>query len=106
MKVGARNWLVLVTVPDTSTQEKLTSVLLAEKLAACVSAFPVVSRYRWNGKIERTKEHQLLIKTSAPLKRLGRRIAELHPYEVPEILAFEVKKGAVEYLAWMKKESG
>jgi periplasmic divalent cation tolerance protein len=106
MKTAARNWLVLVTVPDKKTQEKLTTVLLEEKLAACVSAFPVSSRYRWKGKIERAEERQLLIKTSAPIGKLKKRIAESHPYDVPEIVAFEVKEGLAEYLAWMRKESG
>jgi periplasmic divalent cation tolerance protein len=106
MKAAAHNWLVLVTVPDKKSQKKLASTLLAEKLAACVSAFPVFSQYRRKGKIERAREHQLLIKTSASIERLKRRIAELHPYEVPEILAFEVKIGLADYLAWMRKESG
>ncbi len=105
MKIAARNWLVLVTVPDKKTEEKLASVLLAEKLAACVSTFPVFSRYRWKGKVERASELQLFIKTSAPIEKLKRRITELHPYEMPEILAFEVKKGLAEYLYWMRKES-
>ncbi|MGH8003125.1 MAG: divalent-cation tolerance protein CutA [Limisphaerales bacterium] len=106
MKVSAHHWLVLVTVPNKKSQEKLTSALLEEKLAACVSAFPVSSRYRWKGKVERAKELQLFIKTSAPIEKLKRRISELHPYEVPEILAFEVRKGLTPYLAWMRKESG
>lgn len=106
MRAGAGHWLVLVTVPDEKIQEKLTSALLEEKLAACVSAFPVFSRYRWKGRVEQTNERQLLIKTSAPVEKLKRRITELHPYDVPEILAFEVKGGLAEYLAWMRKESG
>ena len=106
MKAAAHNWLVLVTVPDKKTQKKLTSVLLKEKLAACVSSFSVLSRYLWKGRIETAKELQLLIKTSASIERLKRRITELHPYEVPEILTFEVKKGLADYLAWMRKESG
>ena len=106
MKVAVHNWLVLVTVPDKKAASRLTSVLLKEKLAACVSAFSVLSRYRWKGKIETAKELQLLIKTSASIEKLKRRIAGLHPYEVPEILAFEVKKGLTDYLVWMRKESG
>jgi periplasmic divalent cation tolerance protein len=106
MKVTTHHWLVLVTVPNKKTQERLTAVLLEEKLAACVSSIPVSSRYRWKGKIERAKEFQLFIKTTAPIERLKRRIVELHPYEVPEVLAFEVKKGLAEYLNWMRKESG
>ncbi|MCI0329860.1 MAG: divalent-cation tolerance protein CutA [candidate division Zixibacteria bacterium] len=106
MKVAAHNWLVLVTVPDKKTQEKLAAALLKEKLAACVSAFPVSSRYRWKGKIERAEELQLFIKTSASVEKLKRRITELHPYEVPEIMAFEVKRGLSDYLTWMRGESG
>ena len=106
MKVSAHNWLVWVTVPSKKTADRLTSALLKEKLAACVSAFPVSSQYRWKGGIERAKEQQLLIKTSAPIGKLKRRIVELHPYEVPEILAFEVTKGFASYLAWMWEESG
>lgn len=106
MKIAVHNWLVLVTVPNKKAASRLTSTLLKEKLAACVSSFPVSSQYRWKGKIERVKEKQLLIKTSAPIERLKRRITELHPYEVPEILAFEVKKGSAEYLSWMRKEFG
>ena len=105
MKVVAHHWLVLVTVPDRKTQDKLAATLLEEELAACVSAFPVFSRYRWKGKIERAAELQLFIKTSAPIEKLKRRISELHPYEVPEILAFEAKKGLDGYLAWMRRES-
>lgn len=106
MKAGVRQRLVLVTLPDKKSREKLTSALLREKLGACVSAFPVSSQYRWKGKIEQAKEWQLLIKTSAPIEKLKKRIVELHPYEVPEILAFEVKGGLAEYLAWMRRESG
>jgi len=106
MKVSAHNWVVLVTVPNKKSAGRLTSALLKEKLAACVSAFPVSSQYRWKGKVERAKELQLFIKTSTPIEKLKRRIHELHPYEVPEILAFEVKKGLAGYLSWMCKESG
>ncbi len=106
MKAAAHHWLVMVTVPDKKTQKKLTTALLAEKLAACVSAFPVLSQYRWQGKIERAAELQLFIKTSAPIEKLKRRISELHPYEVPEMLAFEAQKGLAGYLAWIRRESG
>jgi periplasmic divalent cation tolerance protein len=106
MKVAAHRWLVFVTAPDKKTANRIASELLKEKLAACVSAFPVFSRYRWKGKVESAREVQLFIKTSAPVEKLKKRIFELHPYEVPEILAFEIKKGLPAYLAWMNKESG
>ncbi len=106
MKISVHHWLVFVTVPDKKTAKRIVSALLKEKLAACVSSFPVSSRYRWHGKVESAKEIQLFIKTSAPVEKLKNRIFELHPNEVPEILAFEIKKGLPAYLAWMIRESG
>lgn len=106
MKATTRHWLVLVAVPNKKIALRLTAALLKEKLAACVSVFPVSSRYRWKAEIKTAKELQLLIKTSAPFEKLEKRIAELHPDEVPEILAFEVKRGFSDYLTWMRKESG
>ena len=104
--MNGRSWLVLVTVPDKKTQKNLTSALLKERLAVCISAFPVLSQYRWQGKIAQAKEHQLLIKTSTPVEKLKKRISELHPYKVPEILAFKIGEGSANYLAWMRRESG
>jgi periplasmic divalent cation tolerance protein len=106
MKVTVHHWLVFVTAPDKKTAHRIASLLLKEKLAACISSFPVFSRYRWRGKVESAKEVQLLIKTAAPVEKLKKRVFELHPHEVPEILAFEIKKGLPAYLAWMVGESG
>ncbi len=79
--------------------------LVSEKLAACVSAVPnVTSVYRWHGKIERTKEVMLVVKTSAKeLDRLIRRIKELHSYEIPEILVLRVEGGLPKYLKWLEE---
>jgi len=106
MKVVIHHWLVLVTAPSRKIAKLISSALLKEKLAACVTSLPVSSQYLWQGKIESAEEIQLLIKTSAPVEKIKRRIVELHPHEVPEILALEIRKGLPAYLAWMLKESG
>jgi len=63
--------LVLTTVKNRSEAKRLSEKLVSEKLAACVSALPGVnSTYRWRGKLERTREVLLLIKTSN--KKLNR----------------------------------
>ena len=63
---------------------------------------PATSIYRWDGEVKRDEEVLLFIKTTAagvgPLKA---RILELHPYEIPEFLAFEVGVGSAGYLAWV-----
>ncbi|MBA7595198.1 Divalent-cation tolerance protein CutA [subsurface metagenome] len=94
---------MLTTVKNRSEAKRLSEKLVSEKLAACVSALPGVnSTYRWRGKLERTREVLLLIKTSnKKLNRLIPRIKELHSYEVPEILVVPIKRGAPEYLKWI-----
>jgi len=94
--------LVLSTCPDADTAARLARALVDERLAACVSALPgAVSTYRWQGQVEQSSEVQLLIKTSGErLDALTARLAELHPYELPEILAVEAG-GLPAYLAWV-----
>ena len=94
---------MLTTVKNRAEAKRLSEKLVSEKLAACVSALPgVSSTYRWHGKLERTREVLLLIKTSnKKLDRLIPRIKELHSYEVPEILVIPIKRGLPEYLKWI-----
>ena len=95
--------VVLVTAPDLRIARRLADALVGERLAACVTAMPGArSTYRWKGKVERAREVVLMIKTRASLaKRLERRVRELHPYDVPEILALPVASGEARYLRWI-----
>jgi len=94
--------LVLTTIPLDFDADAFSGTLLAEHLAACVSVFPpMVSTYRWQGRVESASERQVVIKTTRPrLEALERRISELHPYELPELLVVAVSGGA-SYLAWL-----
>jgi periplasmic divalent cation tolerance protein len=94
--------VILCTVPDEATAEKVAKGLLEERLAACVNAIPgVKSFYRWHGKIETDTEIQLLIKTrSERFDELAAWISENHPYEVPEIVAIPADRVSDAYLAW------
>jgi len=95
--------VVLVTAPDLKTARRLADALVGERLAACVTAVPGArSTYRWKGKVERAREVVLIVKTRAVLaKRVERRVRELHPYDVPEILAIPVASGEARYLRWI-----
>jgi len=60
------------------------------------------SVYRWKGEVQQDDEVLLLVKTAAGRYRaLERRLRELHPYECPEVLAFEAAAGAEPYLRWV-----
>jgi len=95
--------LVLTTFPADGDAEKLAATLVEERLAACVNILPVMrSVYRWQGKVERADERQLLIKTGlARMRALEKRVKELHPYDVPEFLTLMVDGAAKDYLAWV-----
>ena len=95
--------LVLTTFPADGDAEKLAATLVEERLAACVNILPPMrSVYRWQGKVERANERQLLIKTGlGRLRALEKRVKQLHPYEVPEFLAVMIDKTAKDYLSWV-----
>ena len=100
--------LCLTTCPDPATARRIADALVEEGLAACVNVLgPVESVYRWQGAIERAGEVQLLIKTTgARFDALQARLAALHPYDVPELLAFRAERGAPDYLAWIAAQTG
>lgn len=95
--------LVWSTVGEESVAETLAETLVAEQLAACVHILPRGrSFYVWQGERHRDEEFTLLIKTRSSLySALELRLRQLHPYEVPEILATPVAGGLPDYLAWL-----
>ncbi|MCY3004159.1 MAG: divalent-cation tolerance protein CutA [Planctomycetota bacterium] len=97
---------VVSTAPDLERARALARALVEERLAACVSFQPgLASVYRWKGAVEEATEVLLLIKTTAErLPELERAFARLHPYEVPELIAFEPTHVAAPYLAWLVAE--
>lgn len=95
--------LVLTTCPSEDEASKLAGALVSERLAACVNRIPIHSTYVWNNVVQSTPEVQLLIKTTeARLEELKARVKQLHPYELPELVAIPVCAGAETYLDWVR----
>ena len=99
--------LIITNCPDEEVANAIALALVEEKLAACVNILPrVQSVYRWQGTVESASEIPLLIKTtSARYAALESRIRELHPYEVPEIIAVPITRGLPAYLNWLAGET-
>ena len=93
----------LCTCPDAATAARIAAALVDERLAACVNVLPgVESVYRWEGRVERASEVLLLIKSTRDrLQALTARVVELHPYELPELVAVDIAGGLPGYLAWI-----
>ena len=105
--MGAEHLLVLSSCPDAASAQVLTKALLSERLAACVNRLPgIKSMYRWQNQVERDDEVLLMIKTRAALyPQLEALIKDMHPYELPEIIAIPISQGSAEYLAWIDAET-
>lgn len=105
--IAVATLLCLTTCPDADTAGRIAEALVAARLAACVQVLPgVASVYRWQGAIERADEVLLLAKTSRErFEALSARIVALHPYEVPEIVAFDIAAGLPAYLDWIARET-
>ena len=89
--------------PSRQVADRLAEALVERRAAACVTTLPGArSTYRWDGEIERTDEVLLMIKTRAACwPSLESIVAELHPYDVPELIASPLCKGAPAYLQWL-----
>ncbi len=96
--------LLLSTLPSAEEGDRIAALLIEERLAACVQVLPgLTSIYRWKGKVERSTELLLLIKSTCPVECQAR-LAKLHPYELPEILELAVDGGLPVYLQWAAGE--
>ncbi len=95
--------VVYITTPDIDTAKKIADTLVREKLAACVNITSKInSTYYWQGNIENEDEFLMIIKTREDrFNNLERRVKELHPYSVPEIIALPIVRGSHDYLKWI-----
>ncbi len=100
-------YLVFCTCPDPASARRIADAVVGERLAACVNLIPgLVSVYRWQGKVEQADETLLLIKTTQDrLSALTARLTELHPHELPEVLAVEADAGLPAYRQWVAEQT-
>ena len=108
MSDGSGKVVVLVTASSEEEAEKIASLLLEKRKAACVSVIPRVnSRFWWQGKLDSAQESLLIIKTRAALvPQLIDIVKKAHSYAVPEIIAMPIVEGSEDYLKWLKDVTG
>jgi periplasmic divalent cation tolerance protein len=97
--------VVLVTAASLKEARKIAQALVKARLAACVNVVPAVeSIYRWQGKIESSRERLLVIKTAREvLHEVEGQIRKLHSYTNPEIICLPIVDGSREYLDWLAR---
>ena len=95
---------VTTTLPDEAVAQRVALQLVEERLAACAQVIgPVSSAYHWQGEVGQAAEWYCHLKTTRTrFPALRARIRELHPYEVPEIIAIPILDGDADYLRWVE----
>lgn len=99
--------LVITNLPDRAAAEALARALVERRAAACVNILaPCHSVYRWQGAVETAEEYPLFAKTTRDRYSLLERVVrELHPYELPELIAVPLAGGLPAYLEWVAAET-
>ncbi|QDK46450.1 divalent-cation tolerance protein CutA [Bdellovibrio sp. ZAP7] len=96
-----------IPCPEQKSAENIARTLLQEKLIACANIIPgISSMYWWEGKIETSSEYILILKTlesSDANKNLESRVKELHPYEVPCVMALPVASINDSFKNWLEQ---
>lgn len=94
--------LVQTTLSSKEEAKSLASLLLKEKLAACIQIQKVQSLYVWKEEVCDDKEYLLNIKTKKSLyQKLENFLLQHHPYETPEIIELDIIGGHKRYFQWI-----
>jgi len=95
--------LILNTCPDQQTADSIATALVEQGLAACVNIVPgIQSVYRWEGKVENSKEFLMFIKSRRELfPQIRTEISLIHSYHTPEIICLPIIDGSLNYLQWI-----
>jgi periplasmic divalent cation tolerance protein len=95
--------IVTTTAPDRAEAERLARALVERRLGACAQLVdPIRSVYWWDGAIREEAEVLLVVKTTADrVEGIGALLKEMHPYQVPELVAVPVSDGSPAYLGWI-----
>ncbi len=97
---------VFITAKDAVEAQTIGRTLVEEKLIACANYFPINSIYRWKGAIEESGEVAIIAKTRAALvDSLIQRVKQLHSYEVPCVVTWNIVEGNSDYLKWIEEST-
>ncbi|MBN2081043.1 divalent-cation tolerance protein CutA [bacterium] len=96
---------VQTTFASHDDAAKVAREVVQARLAACAQILPGVhSIYIWEDQLHQESEVLLLLKTTeSTWPDLRDRLAKLHPYDTPEIIATTISHASFEYAAWLRE---
>ncbi len=97
---------VYITAPTKKEAKRIAKTLVSERLAACCNIFKIESLYWWKGKIEKSGEYGIFVKTKKSLvEKIIKRVKGFHSYSVPCIISFGIEKGNKDFLNWIEEST-
>lgn len=97
----------MTTVDDEASAHRIAEHAIQERCAACAQVLgPIRSRFHWQGEVADEQEWLVILKSPRSIyDDLEQAILDVHPYDVPEILALPVVAGHDPYLSWLVEET-
>lgn len=99
--------LVYATAANLEDAQTIAKALVTEQFVACANIIEGMrSIYRWKGEIQEDQEVVIILKTQARrVDDVILRVKELHTYECPCVIAFDISNGNPDYLTWIFNET-
>ena len=99
---------IATTTAEKEDAQKIATALVLKRLAACAQVSgPITSCYWWQGRVEVADEWLCVAKTKRDqYGQVEKASRELHPYDVPEMVAVPVVSGSAPYLRWLEESLG
>lgn len=99
--------IIYTTVEKLEQAENIAQILLTERLVACANMWPIHSMYTLNGKLVKSTEIGVYLKTSADRQEaVYKRLVELHPYECPPIMTINIDHAHPAFVHWAHEQTG
>lgn len=95
--------IILITTKNKAEAKTIANGLLKERLIACANIIEgVESLFFWQGKLDKSKEALMVVKTKQKyFKEIVSKVKLLHSYQTPEIIALPLIAGNYDYLKWI-----
>jgi periplasmic divalent cation tolerance protein len=94
--------VVMTTTDSLDEARSIAASLVERKLAACAQISSIQSYYAWQGSVQNDDEFRLLVKTTDQrYADVEAAILELHSYDLPAIVAFDITRSYGPYADWV-----
>ena len=107
MKSSEKLCWVYMTAGSIEEAKNIGQMLVEQNLAACVNLLEnMISIYKWEEKLEESKEVIMIAKTRKTLMpKLIEKVNSLHSYDCPCILELPIQGGNPDFLSWIKSQT-